>query len=194
MGQDGVAALRRNGWPESIGISGRFRPESVAGFVRNTHPSEMGLGETVRVFMTVSRNLSENEILKTFPQEYILEGKKIKTSDVMHGNLEAMEFELKAETSAKQSILPRGTTQWSWMIKPKKAGDNDITFSLSSLAQIDDSPVSIFLQTYTQTIKVSVSGIDGIFAYLKDNHMVLYPLFGGICGLIGIIIGRKIRK
>jgi len=28
--------LRRNGWPESIGISGRFRPESVAGFVRNT--------------------------------------------------------------------------------------------------------------------------------------------------------------
>jgi len=40
MGQDGVAALRRNGWPESIGISGRFRSESVAGFVRNTqcHP------------------------------------------------------------------------------------------------------------------------------------------------------------
>jgi hypothetical protein len=29
--------LRRNGWPESIGISGRFRSESVAGFVRNTH-------------------------------------------------------------------------------------------------------------------------------------------------------------
>ena len=36
MGQDRVAALRRNGWPESIGISGRFRSESVAGFVRNT--------------------------------------------------------------------------------------------------------------------------------------------------------------
>jgi hypothetical protein len=31
-----VAALRRNGWPESIGISGRFRSESVAGFRRNT--------------------------------------------------------------------------------------------------------------------------------------------------------------
>jgi len=27
MGQDGVAALRRNGWPESIGIGGRLRPE-----------------------------------------------------------------------------------------------------------------------------------------------------------------------
>ena len=37
-----MAALRRNGWPESIGISGRFRPESVAGFVRNTHFSQGG--------------------------------------------------------------------------------------------------------------------------------------------------------
>jgi len=31
----GVAAIVRNGWPESIGIGGRLRPESAAGIERN---------------------------------------------------------------------------------------------------------------------------------------------------------------
>jgi hypothetical protein len=32
-----VAGFDRNGWPASVGISGRFASESVAGFGRNTH-------------------------------------------------------------------------------------------------------------------------------------------------------------
>jgi len=32
-----VAAILRNGWPESIGIGGRLRPESAAGIERNMH-------------------------------------------------------------------------------------------------------------------------------------------------------------
>jgi hypothetical protein len=36
-----VAGFLRNGWPESIGIGGRLRPESAAGIERNMHPYDV---------------------------------------------------------------------------------------------------------------------------------------------------------
>ncbi|MCK5720912.1 MAG: prepilin-type N-terminal cleavage/methylation domain-containing protein [Gammaproteobacteria bacterium] len=151
-------------------------------------PSSMQLNEIERLYLLLDLEKEIGDLFLSLPEGHEKKGAKVKMSNRMQASLYSHNFDIKNETPTIQAVSTHKTTQWKWTLKPKEAGDHEVTVTLSALIPVQGESTPLVLKSYKKKITVTVTNKTKIWKFLKDNMGWLWaPLSAIAAGLFYLI-------
>ncbi len=167
--------------------------ELTIGSLASGSPSLMLLDTPEQFLLLIDFKKNISDLFVSLPKEYKKAGAKVKMSNRMQATLTSHDFDIKNETPTIQAVRSDKTTEWSWTLKAKTAGDHEVTVTLSALIPIQGESTPLVLSSFKKTITVTVTNKIKIWIFLKENLGWLWaPIAAAFAALLYLI--KKVKN
>lgn len=146
-------------------------------------PGEANVDDEIDVTMIINPSLTVQEIEAVLPRGERTTG-SIQISRIVQAKLDSRDFDIVAITPERQVIAQGINTAWRWSLKARTPGPNKVVkITVTAVVLVDGERTESYIDTYTSTIKVSITPQQRISRWLSDNWQwawgaLLIPLLG----------------
>jgi prepilin-type N-terminal cleavage/methylation domain-containing protein len=168
--------------------------ELAIGSLAIGYPENMSLDETKNVFLMIDIQKEINDLFVSLPEEYAKQGAKVKMSNRMQATLTSHDFIVTNVTPVIQAVSSNNTTKWDWELKPKEAGDHEVTVTLSALIPVQGEQTPLVVNSYKRSITVTVKNQTKIWSFLKEESGWLLGIITAFISVLFFLIKFIKRK
>src|SRR5215212_4403328 len=160
-------------------------------------PEQMQLGETTAIELV----LSPKTLLRQLAQQVTEPGEvvcvRIAVGDITQARLQGSNFKIEPLTPETQTISPKGTTKWKWVIEPTKGGEGqELHLTISAFVKTPNGTRPHAIETFDRTITVNVTWGQRLanFVNLGSTPLLsLLPLLTA-AGALGTWLGARLQR
>jgi hypothetical protein len=141
------------------------------------------LGDSTEIQLLLSPEQTIDQLQARITALGEREGARIRATNRMEARLTGSGFEIEAITSEVQAVGREGVTEWRWEIEATKTGTRRLHLTLSSIIDVDGSPVPRTIRVFDRTLKIHVTWFDRLSGFIGGNWqwlwtVILVPLVG----------------
>lgn len=131
-------------------------------------PGQANITEEIRAQLIIDPVLTLAELEKKINPAQIQSATGIKISRIGIAQLEAPDFDIISATEAEQAIAETQSTEWIWILRPKKSGLHRVNIVLYAEVSVGSKTTKHKIQTFDQQIWVEITPAQTVITWWQE--------------------------
>ena len=137
-------------------------------------PETMSIEDTATIQLKLGLNTEISDLKRLIESEGAKEGFTIKVAERMEARLTGQNFAITAITPEVQAISRNEITSWSWEVKPKTKGKQNLHLTLTALVDVNGNSTPRTFRTLNKSVNVKVTQAQHLESFVGQNWQWLW--------------------
>jgi hypothetical protein len=132
-------------------------------------PDRATLGDRLKAELLIDFTEAAKDLERKLSLEGTTASGEILVSKIVTAKIFAPEFSVINITPEKQALSKLSNTKWNWELVPLKAGNHEVTLSISAHVKVDGTSAERYIGTYNKRIAIKVTPTQVMGSWFNRN-------------------------